>query len=242
MLEILCDDGPLLAVDKPAGLPTQAPPQYPSLEARVKAWIREKHAKPGNVYLGIPHRLDRPVSGVVVFARNSKAAARLAEQFQKRQVRKIYHAILQAPPPEPEGMLTDWLRKLPDRAEGEVVAPGHPEGREALLRYRALGPAPRPDSFVGEWPDAATLVEIELITGRMHQIRLQFASRGCPVFGDRRYGATPLPTDVGIDEAERIFLHAQRITLMHPIRYEPLTIEAPPPAGWVSSVARDSVA
>ncbi|MCC7423359.1 MAG: RluA family pseudouridine synthase [Planctomycetaceae bacterium] len=232
-LEILSEDGPLLAVNKPAGLPTQAPAAFPSLEARVKQWLKERFDKPGNVYLGIPHRLDRPVSGVVVFGRNSKVAARLSEQFQQREVRKTYWAILEFPPPQPEGELRDWLRKIPDVAQGEVVAEGHPEGREAVLRYRTLGPSQRPTSLEGRWPELATLVEIELMTGRMHQIRLQFASRGCPIVGDVRYGSTTgvsMPSETRSEE--RIWLHARELVLKHPIRYDTVTISAPVPAGW----------
>lgn len=232
-LEILCDDGPLLAVNKPAGLPTQAPAAFPSLEANVKQWLKERFDKQGNVYLGIPHRLDRPVSGVVVFGRNSKVAARLSEQFQEREVRKTYWAILESPLPEPEGTLRDWLRKIPDMAQGEVVPEGHAEGREAVLRYRTLRPALQPVAFVGRWPDRATLVEIELLTGRMHQIRLQFASRGCPIVGDARYGATSGSVNpAGTRSDERIWLHARELVLKHPIRYDALTITAPVPAGW----------
>src|SRR5579864_8298358 len=102
--EILCEDGPVLAINKPAGLLTLgAVPGVPTLERRVKQFLKDRYQKPGNVYLGIPHRLDRPVSGVVVFARNSKAAARLAEQFRERQVRKIYWGIVERPPDAPQG-------------------------------------------------------------------------------------------------------------------------------------------
>src|SRR5436190_22987192 len=116
-LEVLCEDGPVLAVNKPAGLLTQGVPAgIPTLEALVKEYLKQRYAKPGNVYLGIPHRLDRPVSGVVVFARNSKAAARLAEQFRDRQVRKTYWALVERPPECPAGELVDWLLKTPDEA------------------------------------------------------------------------------------------------------------------------------
>ena len=107
-LKILCEDGPLFAVNKPAGLPTQGvPADVESLESQVKAYIRQEYGKPGNVYLGVPHRLDRPVSGVVIFARNSKAAARLAEQFRLRQVRKWYLAVTEGTPDSPAGSLSD---------------------------------------------------------------------------------------------------------------------------------------
>src|SRR5579872_6971591 len=122
-LDILCEDGPVLAVNKPAGLLTLgAIPGVPTLDRLVKQYLKEKHQKPGNVYLGIPHRLDRPVSGVVVFARNSKAAARLAEQFRERQVRKVYWALVEKPPEPPEGELVDWLLKSPDQAHVAIVS------------------------------------------------------------------------------------------------------------------------
>src|SRR5262245_55910582 len=141
-LEILCEDGPVLAVNKPAGLLTLgAVPGVPTLERQVKAYLKERHHKPGNVYLGIPHRLDRPVSGVVVFARNSKAAARLAAQYPSRQVQKVYWAIVDRAPDPPEGELVDWLQKIPDQARVEPVAPDVPGAREARLRYCTLATA-----------------------------------------------------------------------------------------------------
>src|SRR5438270_7311985 len=131
-IDILCEDGPVLAINKPAGLLTLgAVPGVPTLERQVKKFLKEKYQKPGNVYLGIPHRLDRPVSGVVVFARNSKAAARLAEQFRERIVRKIYWAIVEGTPDVPEGELVDWLRKAPGEAQVEIVAQQAPDAREA---------------------------------------------------------------------------------------------------------------
>src|SRR5262245_8960059 len=138
-LDILCEDGPLLAVNKPPGLLTLgAIPGVPTLERQVKEYLREKYHKPGNVYLGIPHRLDRPVSGVVVLARNSKAAPRLAEQFRERQVRKVYWALVEEAPEPAEGELVDWLRKVPDKAHVEIVLEGAPGAREARLTYRTL--------------------------------------------------------------------------------------------------------
>src|SRR5438477_11698664 len=126
MLTVLYEDNHCLAVAKPAGLATQAPPGLPSLEALARAYLKEKYAKPRNVYLGVPHRLDRPVSGVVLFARNSKAAARLAEQFQRHQVTKVYRAIVDGLVEPAEGTWTDHLRKVPDEVRVEVVPPAAP--------------------------------------------------------------------------------------------------------------------
>lgn len=246
-LEVLCEDGPVLGVNKPAGLLTQGVPAgVPTLEAQVREYIRTKYNKPGNVYLGIPHRLDRATSGVIVFARNSKAAARLAEQFEHRRVRKEYLGVVGSIPEECEGQLTDWLLKQPDRAHVEVVPPGTPGAKEATLRYQVL------DS-----KDGRALLRIEPLTGRMHQIRLQLAARGWPVLGDAQYGwaesrdesresrdaaavLLPDPNVSSLDsrlpslDSPAIALHACRLTILHPVRYDELTITAPLPASWAA--------
>ena len=222
-LQILFEDNHCIAAMKPAALLTQGvPPGIPTLEAQVKAHLKEKYQKAGNVYLGIPHRLDRPVSGVVVFARNSKAAQRLAEQFRERQVTKIYWGVVEGVVQPDEGVWEDWLRKIPDEARGEKAEPNAPGARPALLNYRVLQPCA-----------GGTLVEFNPITGRMHQIRLQAALRGHPLLGDNLYGslrtfgpAAELPRD------RMIALHARRLTFLHPIRYEPMTLTAPLPEAW----------
>ena len=215
----------MLAINKPAGLLTLGAhdPAIPTLERQVRSYLKEKFQKPGNVYLGIPHRLDRPVSGVILFARNSKAAGRLAEQFRERQVRKIYWGIVSREPEQPEGCLTDWLLKEPDKAHVHVVPQGTPGARQAVLNYRSVGSNP--------W---GTLLEIELETGRMHQIRVQLASRGWHILGDVQYGATrllmdPAPTDATLNP---IALHARQITFLHPVRYDSVTVTAPLPENW----------
>ncbi len=223
---LLLEDGPLLAVNKPVDLLTEGVPAgLPTMVGLVKEYLKQKYDKAGNVYLGIPHRLDRASSGVLVMTRNSKAAARVAEQFEKREVSKIYWALLEREPTESAAELVDWLRKIPDEARTEVVAQGSaPDAKEARLRYRVLGQ----QSF-------GTLVEIELLTGRMHQIRAQFSSRGCPVVGDTKYSAQPWQTDEPASDTRddvRIALHARSLTLKHPIRYDELRIEAPVPAFW----------
>ena len=124
---ILLEDNHCLAVVKPAPLLTQGPPGVPSLEGMVKEYLKQKYGKPGNVYLGVPHRLDRPVSGVVLFARNSKAAQRLAEQFEKRQVAKVYWGIVEGHVEPAEGTWQDWLLKIKEEARSEKVAEGTPE-------------------------------------------------------------------------------------------------------------------
>src|SRR6516165_3883600 len=134
---ILFEDNHCIAVAKPAGLLTQGvPPGIPTLESQVKAYLKERYHKAGNVYLGIPHRLDRPVSGVVLFARNTKAARRLAEQFQQRQVRKLYWAVVEGIVEPAEGTWEDWVVKVKEEARTERGGPETPGARHAVLRYR----------------------------------------------------------------------------------------------------------
>ncbi len=226
-LQILFEDNHCLAVNKPAPLLTQGvPPGIPTLEAMVKAYIKERYHKPGNVYLGIPHRLDRPVSGVVVFARNTKAAQRLAEQFQNRQVRKVYWAVVEPSPtgelPPTEGVWEDYLLKVKEESRTERVTAETAGARHAVLRFRRLH----------ETTDGA-LLEIEPQTGRMHQIRVQAAVRGWPVRGDAIYGARlPFGPPAELPRDRIIALHARSLTFLHPIRYEPITVTAPLPPVW----------
>ena len=222
MLHILFEDYHCLAINKPAGLLTQAPPGVPSLEELVRAYIKEKYHKPGNVYLGIPHRLDRPVSGAIVFARNTKAAQRLAEQFQKREAKKVYWALVQGEPIPESGIMEDWLCKLPEQARTEVAKEGDVGAKKAVLQYRSL------DCIAGR-----TLLEIRPKTGRPHQIRVQLASRGHPVWGDEIYGSSvPFGPTAELARDRIIALHARSLTFLHPIRYEPITAVAPLPEFW----------
>lgn len=219
MLTVLYEDNHCLAVAKPAGLSTQAPPGLPSLESLARAYLKEKYHKPGNVYLGIPHRLDRPVSGVVLFARQTASAQRLAEQFRERQVKKLYWAVLERSPsgelPPDEGTWEDWLVKVEGQARAERAQPETPGAKHASLSFRRLA-----------CHDEDALVELEPLTGRMHQIRVQAAVRGWPVRGDALYGAR-----LGFAE-NAIALHARSLTFLHPIRYEPLEVSATPPEKW----------
>jgi 23S rRNA pseudouridine1911/1915/1917 synthase len=222
---VLFEDNHCLAVSKPAPLLTQGVPYgIPTLEAAVKAYLKERYQKPGNVYLGIPHRLDRPVSGVVLFARNTKAARRLAEQFQKRQVTKIYWAAVEGDVQPADGEWTDWLLKIPEEARAERVARDTAGAKQAVLRYRRL--------LAG--PDG-TLLEVQPETGRMHQIRVQAAVRGWPVLGDALYGSgRPFGPPAALPRDRAIALHARRLIFLHPIRYEPITLTAPLPEAWRS--------
>jgi 23S rRNA pseudouridine1911/1915/1917 synthase len=220
---VLFEDSHCLAVAKPASLLTQGVPAgLPTLEGQVKAYLKERYRKLGNVYLGIPHRLDRPVSGVVLFARNTKAARRLAEQFQQRQVTKIYWAAVEGIVEPPQGRWEDWLRKLPEEARAERVEPDTPGAKLAILDYHLLRPC-----------RGGSLIEFQPQTGRMHQIRLQAASRGWPVQGDELYGARlPFGPPAELPRDRLIALHARSLTFLHPIRYEPVTVTAQLPPIW----------
>lgn len=229
---VLYEDNHCLALLKPAGLLTQGVPEgLPTLEAAARDYLRTTYNKAGRVYLGIPHRLDRPVSGVVLFARSSKAAARLAEQFRERQVRTIYLALVGRPdgcePLPDEGVWEDHLLKVADEARTVVTTADAPGAKAASLKYRVVRRLERSD-----------LLEIELHTGRMHQIRVQAASRGRPVLGDTQYGSRePFGPAAELERDRAVALHGHSLTFLHPIRYEPVTVVAPVPEGWPSLTA-----
>ena len=227
-LEILYEDNHCLAVAKPAPLLTQGVPResprgpIPTLEAQVKSYLKERYHKPGNVYLGIPHRLDRAVSGIVLFARNTKAAQRLAEQFQKRQVSKEYLALVEGEVSPAQGDWEDWLRKWREEARSERVDRDAPGAKHARLHYRILGARA-----------GCTFLEIRPETGRMHQIRVQAAVRGWPIRGDVLYGSRlPFGPPAELPRDRIIALHARQLRFLHPIRYEPITLVAPLPRPW----------
>ena len=176
-LEILYDIGSCLAVNKPAGVLTQAPPGIDSMEVRVRRCWQAQADKSYHLYVGVPHRLDRPVSGVLVFTRNVRATQRLARQFEQRTLEKVYLALVEGRPPA-AGEWCDPLRKVPGRARVEVVTTDHRDAKEARLAYQVL-------AEIGD----ASLVAVQLMTGRTHQIRVQFAHRGFPILGDDQYGS-----------------------------------------------------
>jgi 23S rRNA pseudouridine1911/1915/1917 synthase len=211
-----------LIVNKPAPLLTQGPPAVPSLEGLAKAYIKAKYAKPAGVYLGIPHRLDRPVSGVVCFARNSKAAQRVHAQFAEHRVRKVYWALVDGTVSPSAGVWDDWMRKVAEEARVERAAEGEPGAKLATLEYRVLRPLPD-----------CTLIELAPLTGRMHQLRVQAAWRGHAVLGDVQYGSTrPFGPPAAQPRERVIALHARRLTLTHPFTKRELTVEAPLPDSW----------
>ena len=214
-LEVLHEDNHLLAVNKPAGLPTMGVAAgKPSLLTAAKAYLKQKYNKPGQVYLGVVSRIDTPVTGVVIFARTSKAAARLMAAFRDHTVDKRYWTLVEDSKLGSAGTLRHALRK-DERQRRMIVCPAdHPLASSAELRFQKRGQADR-------W----TWYEIELITGRKHQIRVQLAAARSPIVGDRRYGSRrPFP--------QGIALHARRLSLRHPVRHELLVIEAPLPTYW----------
>lgn len=220
--EILHECEACLAVNKPAGILTQGPPHIPALDKEVRAYLAASKQDVGTVYLGVPHRLDRPVTGAIVFTRHARATRRLTEQFQGRMVRKIYWACVEGRLKPGHGVLRDFVRKVPDEPRAEIVPPDHPEARAAILNYRVIGRT--------AWGDA---LEIELETGRMHQIRLQLASRGHPILGDLSYGGTTNLDDANSDPRLRpIALHARSLSYLQPMTYEPIQVTAPLPKIW----------
>jgi 23S rRNA pseudouridine1911/1915/1917 synthase len=197
-LLVLHEDNHVLVVHKPAGMPTQAGrPGEPCLLEVARQWVRERYEKPGRVYLGLVHRLDRPVAGVVVLARTSKAASRLSQQLRARTVAKIYRALVSGRPTPDAGTLVHHVELTPDGRPVLHDAPG-PDRKQAELRYRVLRPG------------SPSLLEVELGTGRKHQIRMQLARRGHPIVGDARYGST-VPFTAGA-----IALYAWRLAFTHP--------------------------
>ena len=221
-LEILYENGPVLAINKAPGLATQAPAEFDSLERRLKAFLKDRDNKPGNIYLGVPHRLDRCASGVILFARHVRAARRISKQFENRSVRKTYWVCVQGQVTPPEGTWQDYLLKVYGHPKAEIVDQSHPLARLAVLHYRTMGMTPH-----GSW------LEIELETGRTHQVRVQAASRGHPVLGDAFYGASvPFGEQYDEERLRAIALHARSIAFRHPMTHEEIEIAAPPPAAW----------
>ena len=228
-MEILYEDNHIIAVNKAPGEIVQGDKTGDKpLSDMLKEYIKVKYNKPGEVFLGVPHRLDRPTSGVVLFARTSKALTRLSEMFKEKSltpnppihpsispsINKIYWAIVQGTPKQPEGHLENWLIRNEAQNKSYIAKPGAKDAKLAILNYRTLANG-----------DHYTLLEVELLTGRHHQIRCQLAAIGCPIKGDLKYGAKRSNPDGSI------CLHARQITFVHPVKKEPVTITAPVPKG-----------
>jgi len=211
---VVYEDNHIIIVSKDSGEIVQGDKtgDAPLTEA-VKAYVKEKYAKPGNVFIGVAHRLDRPVSGLVVFARTSKALARLNDMFHNGEVRKTYWAITANCPQEEEGELTHWLVRNEKQNKSYAYDHEVPRSKKAVLRYRVIAHS-----------DRYHLVEVELLTGRHHQIRCQLAAIGCPIKGDLKYGAKRSNPDGSIS------LLARSVEFVHPVSKQHISVQAPLPA------------
>ncbi len=221
LLHVLYESDVCLVVCKPPGLLTQAPPGIESLELRIKQYLAGD-APLESVYVGLPHRLDRPATGAICFGKTRRATRRLVRQFERRRVRKIYWACVEGHVEPPEGLWHDLVRKVPGEPRAEIATADQPDSRLAALRYRTRGRYP--------W---GTWLEIELETGRTHQVRIQAASRGHPVLGDAQYGAE-LPFGPQYDDPRlrAIALHARLLEFEEPLSGRKLSITAPLHTAW----------
>lgn len=226
-LNVLYEDNHLLIVNKPGGVLVQGDRTGDEpLVDRCKSYLKEKYNKPGEVFLGVVHRLDRPVSGVVVFARTSKALERMNKLFRTRDVKKVYWAVVKKKPRVNEATLTNWLLKDPAKNK-TAVFPDQVEGsKKAELQYK----------FVGKLNDHF-LIEVNPITGRPHQIRVQLANIGCPIRGDLKYGFAKANKD------GNIHLHAKNLEFIHPVKKEPVKVRAGLPSDdfWEQFLALERI-
>ena len=214
-LEVLYEDNHIIAINKNNSDLVQADISGDEpLSERVKRYIKKKYNKPGDVFLGVPHRLDRPVSGVVIFARTTKALTRLNKMFQEKdkEIEKIYWAIVKNQPPLEEEVLTHFILRDSEKNKSSAYAKDRKGAKEASLEYKLIC---RSQKYY--------LLEVNLHTGRHHQIRCQLAKIGCPIKGDLKYGFPRSNEDGGIS------LHARQISFMHPVKNEKITITSPVP-------------
>lgn len=214
-MTVVYEDNHIIIVNKTASEIVQGDKTGDTpLSETVKQYLKEKYNKPGNVFIGVTHRLDRPVSGLVVFARTSKALARLNEMFRKGEVKKTYWALVKNTPKEPEGDLTHYLVRNEKQNKSYAYDTEKPGSKIAMLHYKTIG---RSDNYC--------LLEVDLKTGRHHQIRCQLAKMGCPIKGDLKYGYPRSNPDGSI------CLHARRVRFVHPVSKELIEVEAPVPPG-----------
>lgn len=212
-MEILYEDNHLIVVNKAAGEIVQADKTGDTpLSDTIKQYLKERYQKPGNVFLGVVHRLDRPTSGIVLFAKTSKALSRMNELFRKDKVEKWYHAIVERPPQEHEATLTHFLKKNTQQNKSYVVSEETPGAKEAKLHYQVLTES-----------DRYALIEVQLYTGRHHQIRVQLGAVGAIIRGDLKYGARRSLPDGAIS------LHAYRLRFTHPVSGALIDLTAPYP-------------
>lgn len=212
-IPIIYEDNHLLVVEKPVNIPVQEDrSQDKDLLSLLKQDIKIRYQKPGNVYLGLVHRLDRPVGGVMVFAKTSKAASRLSDMVRRRVFEKNYLAIVRGRPAKAEGRLTDYLVKNRQKNIVYVTQSNHKEAKKAVLDYRVIGTK-----------NDLSLVQIQLHTGRSHQIRVQFANIGCPLYGDQKYGQHVN------QPGEQIALWSSEIKFQHPTKKDTRQFTSTPP-------------
>jgi len=212
-MTVVYEDNHIIIVNKTASEIVQGDKTGDTpLSETVKQYLKEKYQKPGNVFIGVTHRLDRPVSGLVVFAKTSKALGRLNEMFRVGEVKKTYWAIVKNMPPEPEGELVHYLVRNEKQNKSYAYDSEKPGSKKAILHYRLIG---RSDNYC--------LLEVDLKTGRHHQIRCQLAKMGCPIRGDLKYGFPRSNPDGSI------CLHARRVRFVHPVSKELIEVVAPVP-------------
>ncbi|MFV8785891.1 RluA family pseudouridine synthase [Aerococcus urinaeequi] len=213
---ILYEDNHLLLVQKPVNIPVQEDQSGDKdLLTYLKEDIKYRYQKPGNVYLGLVHRLDRPVGGAMVFAKTSKAASRLSDQVRRNDMGRTYYAVVHGIPKQASNRLVDYLYKNRQKNIVSIVSKNHKEGKKAVLDYTVVASR-----------DGLSLVSVQLQTGRPHQIRVQLAGMGTPIWGDQKYGQHY--SQVG----QQIALWAQSLTLEHPVKKVPLTVESPLPEAY----------
>ena len=212
-MKIIYEDNHILAVEKPVNMPVQADDSKdPDMLSVLKEYIKEKYNKPGNVYLGLVHRLDRPVGGVMVFARTSKAASRLSKMVSERAFHKTYTAVVTGVPSERQGTLKDYLSK--DQSSNTVSVTDEKHGKLAILDYQTVATK-----------EGLSLLKVDLHTGRSHQIRVQCAAHGFPIWGDQRYNKTAHP-------GQQIALWASELRFTHPVSKEEMRFVAPLPDSY----------
>ena len=212
-MEVIYEDNHIIAVSKTCSEIVQGDKTGDTpLSDMLKAWLKEKYAKPGNVFVGVTHRLDRPVSGVVLFAKTSKALSRLNEMFRTGEVKKTYWAIVKNTPPQEEGELIHYLVRNEKQNKSYAYETERPDSKKAILHYKVIA---RSENY--------NLLEIDLKTGRHHQIRCQLAKMGCPIKGDLKYGFPRSNPDGGIS------LHSRSAEFIHPVSKEVVHIVAPAP-------------
>ena len=212
-MEVVYEDNHLIIVNKKSGEIVQGDKTGDRpLSEIIKDYIKKEYCKPGNVFLGVVHRLDRPVSGLVIFAKTSKALTRLNEMFRIGEVHKTYWAITKNSPQQLEGELTNWLVRNEKQNKSYAYDKEVPNSKKAILRYKVIG---RSDNYA--------LIEVHLMTGRHHQIRCQLAKMGCPIKGDLKYGAQRSNPDGSIS------LQAHKVEFIHPVSKKEIIVEAPIP-------------